>query len=58
MQSVQGLLLIGVALFLLWIGITGRFDKVIEALGIIRGAQPNARVPQPGDADFIGPLKP
>ncbi len=37
MQGTQGILLIGIAIFLLWVGVTGRFAQLIQALGMVKG---------------------
>jgi hypothetical protein len=42
MKSVNGIFLIVIGVFFLWLGATGRFPKLIEALGIIRGSNPTS----------------
>lgn len=37
MKAVNGTLLIALSVFVLWIGVTGRFPKLMEAIGIVRG---------------------
>jgi hypothetical protein len=49
MKAANGTLLIALAMFVLWIGVTGRFPKLMEAVGIVRGkttTAPNA-TPKP-----------
>ena len=48
MKSMQGILFVGIALFLLWLGVTGRFEALIQALGVVRGAQPGGIAPAAG----------
>lgn len=40
MKTVNGGLMIILAFFVLWIGVTGRFPKLIEAIGLVRGNAP------------------
>jgi hypothetical protein len=44
MQGSQGILLIGIAIFLLWMGVTGRFEQLIAALGMVKNAPSQAPV--------------
>lgn len=41
MKSVNGMILMVIGVFLLWIGVTGRFPKLMEAIGVFRGSNPN-----------------
>lgn len=45
MKSVNGMLLVALAMFVLWIGVTGRFPKLMEAIGIVRGKPQTTPVP-------------
>lgn len=51
MKSINGMLLVAVAMFVLWIGVTGRFPKLMEAIGILRDRPANSPAPntEPND---------
>lgn len=51
MKSVNGMLLIAIAMFVLWIGVSGRFPKLMEAIGLIRGKPDAAPVAKPSAKD-------
>jgi hypothetical protein len=51
MKSVNGMLLIALAMFVLWIGVSGRFPKLMEAVGLIRGKPDAAPVAKPSAKD-------
>lgn len=55
MKELEGVLWIGIALFLLWLGATGRFEKVAMAIGAIR-EQPTNPVIKPTSTGSPVPL--
>lgn len=42
MKTVNGGLLIIIAFFVLWIGVTGRFPALIAAIGLVKGSAPKS----------------
>ncbi len=49
MKTVNGGLLIVLAFFILWIGVTGRFPRLIAAIGLVRGNAPETS-PKSGES--------
>jgi len=61
MRSVQGLLFIGIALFLIWLGVTGRFEKIAQAIGVLRspsGGAGGTVLPMTGATIYPSPIGP
>jgi hypothetical protein len=54
MKTVNGGLLIVIAFFVLWIGVTGRFPALIAAIGLVRGTAPKSPDGSSGKSSTMG----